>query len=269
MAKLISETPLGMFAPFEPEFHIGRLVHLASWHHPRLSSSDWRFYYCTPNHAEIRLSTGDWQALDPKFVYLVPPETEFATRNRDHFRQLYVHFQLPTWRRSSSFAPQLIRARLAEAALRHRAILQNVAADIVPIPKDLLAIVTWALSYVPEDPASIEPPDAALRWVLEYTRITLQYNITNAQLAEQGGMSVNSLIRQFQRHLGMSPQQYLQRERIKRACRLLEFTSKTIEQVAEECGFCDRHYFSRIFRKQRGIGPAGFRKRFKETLDTP
>lgn len=118
------------------------------------------------------------------------------------------------------------------------------------------------MSYVPEDPASIEPPDAALRWVLEYARVTLQYNVPNAQLAAQAGMSVNSLIRQFQRHLGMSPRQYLQRERIQRACRLLQFTSKTVEQIAEECGFCDRHYFTRIFKKQRGIGPGGFRKQF-------
>jgi len=75
-------------------------------------------------------------------------------------------------------------------------------------------------------------------------------------------MSENTLIRQFHRYLGVSPQQHLQRLRIERACRLLLATSKTIDKIAEECGFCDRYYFSKIFKKQRGIGPAGFRKQF-------
>jgi AraC-like DNA-binding protein len=41
---------------------------------------------------------------------------------------------------------------------------------------------------------------------------------------------------------------------------MLEYENDSIEQIAEACGFCDRNYFSTVFRKKLGIPPAEFRK---------
>ena len=40
-------------------------------------------------------------------------------------------------------------------------------------------------------------------------------------------------------------------------CRML---SPSIDEIAEECGMCDRYYFSNRFKKLFGISPAAFRK---------
>ena len=38
-------------------------------------------------------------------------------------------------------------------------------------------------------------------------------------------------------------------------------THKTIDQIAIEHGFPNRHYFTRMFARQTGCGPAEFRQR--------
>jgi len=44
------------------------------------------------------------------------------------------------------------------------------------------------------------------------------------------------------------------------SCRLLHHSELSIKQIAERTGFCDRGHFSRVFRGERGLGPAEFRK---------
>jgi AraC family transcriptional regulator of arabinose operon len=39
----------------------------------------------------------------------------------------------------------------------------------------------------------------------------------------------------------------------------LALTDKTIDQIAVETGFPNRHYLSRMFARQVGCGPAEFR----------
>ncbi len=44
------------------------------------------------------------------------------------------------------------------------------------------------------------------------------------------------------------------------ACRMLKFSSATIEEISEKLGFANRSHFSRVFQNQMGSGPASFRK---------
>ena len=75
--------------------------------------------------------------------------------------------------------------------------------------------------------------------------------------------SVNTMFRQYQRELGMSPQAYLRQKRIEKACALLYDPERSIKQVAEETGFCDRYHFSRTFKDSQGITPFAYRRRFR------
>ena len=53
---------------------------------------------------------------------------------------------------------------------------------------------------------------------------------------------------------------YLLELRLNTAMKLLRHTDHSIEQIARECGFGDRYYFTRIFTKHRQTTPAAFRK---------
>ena len=48
--------------------------------------------------------------------------------------------------------------------------------------------------------------------------------------------------------------------RLDQACRRLRHTNESIEQIAEDCGFPNRYYFSRMLKQHRAISPAAYRK---------
>ena len=73
-------------------------------------------------------------------------------------------------------------------------------------------------------------------------------------------MSERSLFRHFQKTLGMSPNRYLHKIRIQKACELLEGTHFSIGEIALRCGFRDGNHLTKIFRSVTGTTPFSFRR---------
>ena len=70
------------------------------------------------------------------------------------------------------------------------------------------------------------------------------------------------LTRVFKEQFGQPVNSYLVQLRITQAKRMLRFTDHTIEAVAQDCGFSDANYFSRLFKKVEGITPGEFRRQW-------
>lgn len=87
-------------------------------------------------------------------------------------------------------------------------------------------------------------------------------SVSNAEIARHLGASVNTMLRLYQNKLKMSPQTYLRQKRMEKACALLYDPQKSIKQIAEETGFCDRYHFSRTFRALMGVTPLQYRHQF-------
>jgi AraC-like DNA-binding protein len=66
------------------------------------------------------------------------------------------------------------------------------------------------------------------------------------------------LFRHFRRATGLSPQQYVQRLRMRQARMLLAEGDLSVKQVAYACGFSDARYFSRRFRAAHGVPPSRY-----------
>ena len=78
------------------------------------------------------------------------------------------------------------------------------------------------------------------------------------QILQQGDYCPNHLRRIFTKTTGCSPVEYLINLRIDHAKKLLrqnEFLHFTVTQIAQQCGFDDISYFSRLFKKKVGISP--------------
>lgn len=79
-------------------------------------------------------------------------------------------------------------------------------------------------------------------------------------LAQSMHMSTSKFTRLFTKTLGTTPGKYLTDIRITAARTLLETTSKTLVEIAQESGFYDLSHFSRTFAKARGMTPGKYRK---------
>jgi AraC-like DNA-binding protein len=80
------------------------------------------------------------------------------------------------------------------------------------------------------------------------------------ELARKVGLSRSALAQRFTDLLGQPPMQYLARWRMQIAAQELLIGSKSLAAVAEHIGYESEAAFSRAFRREFGMPPAGWRK---------
>jgi len=100
----------------------------------------------------------------------------------------------------------------------------------------------------------------AMDTVIQFIRNNLSGRLDSSILSRLACMSKPTFFRMFRREFGMSPAQFIIRERIRMARQLLSNTSFPINRISSECGFEDVNHFIRIFRQIEGVTPGGFRK---------
>lgn len=121
------------------------------------------------------------------------------------------------------------------------------------------ALLHTAFAHL-EDTRSTTVPEPLIE-VLALIHRAPHSDLSNAKLATRAGLSVEKFIRAFREHTGQTPAAYVIATRVKAAEEALALTDKTIDQIAIESGFPNRHYFSRMFARSVGCGPAEFRAR--------
>ena len=82
-------------------------------------------------------------------------------------------------------------------------------------------------------------------------------------MARLSGLSERSFKRRFLRATGMSPLEYVHSLRLEETKHILETTDLPIEAVANMVGYEDGSFFGRMFRRNVGLTPAQYRKRFR------
>ncbi len=109
--------------------------------------------------------------------------------------------------------------------------------------------------------SSLMPRTGALaRRALAFIQQHHTRDLSRREIAEAIGVSCSYLGQLFQRELGVSPWEYLHRYRIERACELLRMSDASVTAIAEQVGFNDPAYFSRVFRRQAGCSPREYRR---------
>jgi AraC-like DNA-binding protein len=59
---------------------------------------------------------------------------------------------------------------------------------------------------------------------------------------------------------------YHLRLRMQNAARLLDSSVRSVQEVAEACGYSDSYYFSRLFKQIMGLSPRNYRRASKDDL---
>ena len=96
--------------------------------------------------------------------------------------------------------------------------------------------------------------------IKQYIQKNYEQDITLVSIASEFFFNPSYLSHMFKQKTGYSVKQYLLRRRLGEAQIRLAMTQDSVQTIAEESGFEDASYFSRIFSKYIGLTPTEYRK---------
>ena len=136
--------------------------------------------------------------------------------------------------------------------------INQLQADIV-----LSGLLTNLISHCAIANA-VSPKKGDTPQLIQSVRLYLQNNYKEKHTLEDLGARFNInpfyLQKQFKRHTGQSPTEYLIYLRINRAKELMRSTRRSIGEIAYMVGIENTGYFTRLFKQQEGMTPQEYRK---------
>jgi AraC-like DNA-binding protein len=103
--------------------------------------------------------------------------------------------------------------------------------------------------------------EAVVEKIRAYIARHLSEKISEAELADRCAMSYFHFSRTFRRVVGVTLREYILRERINKAAKLLQSSSRmSVMTACIEAGFHDPSYFARMFRRYKGVSPSTYRQ---------
>lgn len=100
---------------------------------------------------------------------------------------------------------------------------------------------------------------AAIEWMKQ--NYTKQINLED--MCPEIGVSYSHLTRQFYKEQGITPVQFNTQLRLEHGMQLLLNTDKSIEKIAEECGFSSANYFTKVYKRALHITPSEYRRQHR------
>ena len=89
----------------------------------------------------------------------------------------------------------------------------------------------------------------------EYVESNYKEKISVEMLSDISGYSVSHFSRLFKELYSCAPLEYINEVRINKAKNMLRTEMFSLAEIAEECGFSNVYYFSRIFKQTVGVTP--------------
>lgn len=114
--------------------------------------------------------------------------------------------------------------------------------------------------YKRNEGTALKTESSETQYVLQYIYRHYSQKIQLKDLAETLEMPTSSLCRLFKKEIGTTIIEYLNTYRIYNACSLLRSTQKSIQAIAEQCGFDTPSYFIKVFKRSKGVTPLYYRE---------
>ncbi|AQT68158.1 Multiple antibiotic resistance protein MarA [Anaerohalosphaera lusitana] len=137
----------------------------------------------------------------------------------------------------------------------------GLTCDLTPF--DALKLVTEVISALTASCWS-QHPDDARSILVRRTQQMITDNITGpvriSEIAHQLTVSREHLSRVFKEHIGMTLQEYILRQKMILACKLLRETTLSNKQIAARLGYDRPTHFTRAFKSLLHVTPSQFKE---------
>ena len=153
-------------------------------------------------------------------------------------------------------------------ACAHKLAAQLPFTDAAPVhhPQDEAAMVGYLYLFIAalmretseSRPHSTSSSSQYVLNAIKYIQFNYSHDISIDDVAKSVGVSRSHLYRVFMLNVGKSPIDYLTEYRVNEACKLLRSGTLSIAEVAASVGFLDQFYFSRVFKRAKGVPPSKY-----------
>lgn len=178
----------------------------------------------------LRLSPGE-QTVARTALHALPRIIHTGLLPVEPFKQLQRSLQ-----QKSEFRSMAVRQTLVQLLL----LFLHPVPDERVIAEDLLRYFDRMIARIEREPS----------W-----RPTVQ------DLAGDARVSVSHFHRTFQSYTGFSPMSYLERSRIKEACRRLKEEAQSVTRISHELGYPSSQHFATVFKRHTFATPTEWRNR--------
>lgn len=103
--------------------------------------------------------------------------------------------------------------------------------------------------------------DNKLSFIIDYIKKNIDKKLSINHLAQKAYISISNFYKLFKSEFGITPNEFILKERIEKAKSLLK-QYMTINEIAYLTGFSDSNYFIRTFKQMVGVTP----KKYQQTL---
>ncbi len=300
MAKAFTKVPdkgdpsdvLQLFPRFNLQLLCCRYWWLKHWEFRELSFPYWRVYHNNQMGAVIIYNNREYD-LKPDKILMIAPNTSYATRLGDfpipdqgysfeggrlgeghneeeaapegRIHHLFIHFNIGV--PYDHVSPGVFEFELTDHLQEKLSVIKkhlnvNFARFNFYTVLAIQSLISDLLSFIPESNWDLVSKDKRIISVLSHIETNLDKDLSNQFLAHQANLATNAFNRLFTEEVGTSPQKFVKKKRIDKACALLHHSDYSIEHVAAETGFADRYHFSKIFKQITELSPARYRKEF-------
>lgn len=234
------------------------------------SYSYWSMTYIACGGGTYQVDNGPIHALKAGDVYWEWPGSQFDFGpDEKGWDEYYISFEgnrVQEWLESGLIRPGEILnvGTNSHWAVKFDAIGKLIASGLSQ-NADRAALLLESLIYEvnqlqdTNDAGQLKQKPALLARVLEDISSSLYSAWNEKQVWERNHISRSTLRRLIYDHTGYSLNEYVHRLKIDEAKKLLTFTNLQVQEIADQLGFSDPAYFSRLFKKYAGISAVKYR----------
>ncbi len=247
-----------VFSGKDIEILICTYSNIDHWRYRNLSAPYWRIYHNSSGISEIFFKRNIEKrriSLPVGTILLIPPNIEFSCNNASSILHLNLGFITKGYNYTISesffsFPYEGEERKTIEEILNNQTETNRLCTDLV-----------LGLFYkIGEDTFRQITDDNRINSTILQMKEKARGPYSNTLFAKKAGMSVNAFTRLFKCKTGHTPHEYQLKLRIDNSCLLLQFTDKSIDTIAYDCGFKNRAHYSKTFKSIRFLTPVEYRK---------
>ncbi|MDC7125371.1 MAG: AraC family transcriptional regulator [Spirochaetales bacterium] len=201
-----------------------------------------------------KLSPGDFILIPAQTAHLCRPEQP------DIFNFLLVYIDSEWWEKKLKVDAEKIPSKMLQAPEEWIGILKSIINDEPSELEIEKEVISFFESIIPQNTLNktTAKKDDKLALAGNMIKANPEKPLSIDALADIAEMSKYSFIRKYNKSFGLTPHADIVNKRIQKAIELLG-TSKSLTDIAIECGFTDQSHFIKQFKLHCGMRPSEYR----------